>query len=136
MALKKIFPFSSGFLSLSQRILLAQERGSILYSVPFSSMPMWWNGRRGRLKIYSRRLGAGSSPVIGIQKEVLLDLLFISLLGYWIHFFCRPFFLGLGPTTKSNFSSKKPSDALSLRWPLFLSRRNQLQVPGILHIPV
>ncbi len=26
---------------------------------------MWRNGRRGRLKIYSRQRGAGSSPVIG-----------------------------------------------------------------------
>ncbi len=28
-------------------------------------MPMWRNGRRGRLKIYSWQQGAGSSPVIG-----------------------------------------------------------------------
>lgn len=28
-------------------------------------MPMWRNGRRGRLKIYSWQRGAGSSPAIG-----------------------------------------------------------------------
>lgn len=33
---------------------------------PPSRLPKWRNGRRGRLKIYSRRLGAGSSPVFGI----------------------------------------------------------------------
>ncbi|MDF2550642.1 MAG: hypothetical protein K0S07_1709 [Chlamydiales bacterium] len=35
-----------------------------------SNKPMWRNGRRGRLKIYSWRQGAGSSPVIGKKKEV------------------------------------------------------------------
>lgn len=29
-------------------------------------MPVWRNGRRGRLKIYSGQPGAGSSPAIGI----------------------------------------------------------------------
>ena len=28
-------------------------------------LPVWWNGRRGRLKIYSGQPGAGSSPAIG-----------------------------------------------------------------------
>ncbi len=32
-------------------------------------MPMWRNGRRGRLKIYSRQLGAGSNPVIGTSLD-------------------------------------------------------------------
>ena len=30
---------------------------------------MWWNGRRGRLKIYFRQLSAGSSPVIGNLRK-------------------------------------------------------------------
>jgi hypothetical protein len=29
------------------------------------TLPMWRNGRRGRLKIYSDYSGVGSSPIIG-----------------------------------------------------------------------
>lgn len=29
----------------------------------------WWNGRHGRLKIYSSSLGIGSSPIVGKKKE-------------------------------------------------------------------
>lgn len=36
-------------------------------------MPMWRNGRRGRLKIYSWQQGAGSSPVIGNSPNVLKE---------------------------------------------------------------
>lgn len=28
----------------------------------------WWNGRHGRLKIYSSSLGIGSSPIVGKKK--------------------------------------------------------------------
>ncbi len=44
------------------------------YSTKHHFLPMWWNGRRGRLKIYSRRLGAGSSPVIGTLPNVLSEM--------------------------------------------------------------
>lgn len=39
-------------------------------------MPMWRNGRRGRLKIYSWQQGAGSSPVIGNLTEWFLIIRF------------------------------------------------------------
>lgn len=38
------------------------------------STPMWRNGRRGRLKIYSWQQGAGSSPAIGIPSETFSDM--------------------------------------------------------------
>lgn len=34
-------------------------------------LPVWWNGRRGRLKIYSGQPGAGSSPAIGNSPDKL-----------------------------------------------------------------
>lgn len=42
-----------------------------LYSSIYSCKPVWRNGRRGRLKIYSRQLGAGSSPVTGNSPDKL-----------------------------------------------------------------
>jgi hypothetical protein len=38
----------------------------------FLSKPMWRNGRRGRLKIYSWQQDAGSSPAIGISQDTSL----------------------------------------------------------------
>ena len=55
--------------SRAARICLATEYQDLLKYPKQIPLPMWWNGRRGRLKIYSRRLGAGSSPVIGKQKR-------------------------------------------------------------------
>lgn len=45
-------------------------------------MPLWWNGRHDRLKIYYLRGCAGSSPAKGIfnfllLKQSILLLLFI-----------------------------------------------------------
>lgn len=40
------------------------------------NMPVWRNGRRGRLKIYSGQPGAGSSPAIGNLGGLLSPLIF------------------------------------------------------------
>lgn len=50
-------------------------------------MPMWRNGRRGRLKIYFRQLSAGSSPVVGNSPDKLSSKRICPVFS-----FCNPLF--------------------------------------------
>ena len=50
----------------------------ITYSHP--PMPMWRNGRRGRLKIFFGQPSAGSSPVIGTLNRIVLTIRFFFVM--------------------------------------------------------